>query len=337
MFPVSLGNIQAAAERLRGVAIVTPILENASLNRWLGGRVLIKPENLQHIGAFKFRGAYNRLSQLGKEARANGAVAYSSGNHAQGVAYAAHLLGMQATIVMPSDAPDLKIEGTRRWGATVRFYDRATESRELIAEQIASETGACLVPAFDDLDVIAGQGTVGLELMQQTAQMDSTPMLVYCPCGGGRLVAGVSTAVKTLNSQTRMVGVEPEHYDDHRLSREAGERIRISPVQETRCDALMAATPGELTWQVNAHRVDEFVAVSEDDIARAVSFAYRHLKLVIEPGGAVGLAALLAGKPTLDGGTAAVVVSGGNIDPALMADILQTHPKPFGEELACLI
>lgn len=325
---VHLEDIRQAAARLQGVAIKTPILSCAVLDERLGAQVFIKPECLQHIGAFKFRGAYNRLCQLDAEQRARGAVAFSSGNHAQGIAYAARLLGMRATIVMPSDAPTVKKEGTERLGATIRLYDRATESREDIAAELAATSGATLVPAFDDVDVIAGQGTCGLELMQQLAEQHGLPDCVLSPCGGGGLLAGLSTAVKESASAVKVFGVEPENYDDHSLSKAAGERVKIDPLERTSCDALMATQPGEITWAINSRTVDDFLLVSEAEIAHAVSFAFRYLKLVVEPGGAVALAALLHHKLDIGGGSAAIVLSGGNIDAQTMAKCLQQYPAP---------
>ena len=302
---VHLEDIKQAARRLQGVAIKTPLLTSAPLNERLNAKVFIKPECLQHIGAFKFRGAYNRLCQLSVEQRAKGAVAFSSGNHAQGIAYAAKLLGMSATIVMPSDAPMIKKEGTERLGATIRLYDRATESREDIAADIAAASGAVLVPAFDDVDVIAGQGSCGLEIMPQLSELGCVPDAVLSPCGGGGLLAGLSTAIKESNNAVKVYGVEPENYDDHRLSKAAGRRIKIDPQQGTSCDALMAA-----------------------QIAHAVSYAFRYLKLVVEPGGAVALAALLHQKLDISGATAAIVLSGGNIDSESFATCLRQHPAP---------
>ena len=325
---VRLEDINQAADRLRDIAIETPIHTSAVLNERLNARVFIKPECLQHIGAFKFRGAYNRLCQMNDAERAKGAVAFSSGNHAQGIAYAAKLLGMNATIVMPSDAPSIKKEGTERLGASIRLYDRATESREEIAADIAASSGATLVPAFDDVDVIAGQGTCGLEIMQQLASKNCVPDAVLSPCGGGGLLAGLSTAVKEINSATMVYGIEPENYDDHSISKAAGERIKIEPRHKTSCDALMATLPGEITWSINSKTVDDFLVVSEDEVAHAISFAYRYLKLVVEPGGAVALAALLHNKLDISGGSAAIVLSGGNIDSETFANCLQDYPSP---------
>lgn len=311
---VSIETIRAAAERLRGVALKTPLHENRYFDEQVGARVFFKPECLQHIGAFKFRGAYNRLSQLTSEEKALGCVAFSSGNHAQGIALAAKLLGMKATIVMPSDAPHLKLEGTERLGANVRQYDRATESREDIAEQLAADSGAILVPAFDDWDIMSGQGTVGLELVEQLAELNLKPDVVLSPCGGGGLLAGVSSAVKALIPGAKVYGVEQENYDDHFLSKRKGERVKIPGDSPTMCDALMATTPGELTWSINSKNVDDFLVVTEEEIARAIAYAFRYLKLVVEPGGAAGLAALLANKLEVKNKTVGIVLSGGNID-----------------------
>ena len=323
---VTLTDIQAAAQRLRDVAVRTPLLSSPTLDKWLGARVLIKAECLQRIGAFKFRGAYNRLVQLSPQQRRKGVVAYSSGNHAQGVAYAAHLLDIPATIVMPADAPRVKMEGTRGWGATVRTYDRFTGSRERIAEELAGANGAVLVPSFDDPDVIAGQGTVGLEMAGQIKELGIVADQLLVPCGGGGLLAGVSTAIRELSPDTAITGVEPEHYDDHRRSLKAGRRVRINSREFTRCDALTATIPGEITWPINRRNVTNFLTVSDEEVGMAVSFAFRHLKLVVEPGGAVALAAILHEKLPLRGKTIAIVVSGGNIDGALFAAYLRDFP-----------
>lgn len=325
---IDLNAIKQAAERLDGVAVRTPVLHSTVLNERLGGVVYIKPECLQHIGAFKFRGAYNRLSQLDAAARTNGVVAFSSGNHAQGVAYAAALLGMPATIVMPSDAPKIKLEGTKRLGATIRLYERHTESREQIAADIASETGATLVPAFDDPYIIVGQGTCGLELMEDLARRDVVPDRVMSPCGGGGLLAGLSTAVKGIAPAAQVFGVEPESFNDHYLSKQAGHRVKIDGTSATQCDALMATTPGELTWETNSQLVDDYLLVSEEEVQHAISFAFRYLKLVVEPGGAVALAALLSKRIDISGQRVAIVLSGGNIDPTDFSRCLELYPDP---------
>lgn len=325
---VSFVDIEAAARRLNGICIKTPLLRSAELDNRVNAQIYLKPESLQHIGAFKFRGAYNRLVQLEPEARAGGVVAFSSGNHAQGIAYAAQLLGMQATIVMPSDAPAIKKAGTAALGATIRYYDRHAESREEIAGEIARKTGAVLVPAFDDKDVIAGQGTCGLELMQQLQEQGVVPDAVLSPCGGGGLLAGVATAVRGISERTCLFGVEPEGYDDHRQSLRSGNRVKIQPVQGTLCDALMAPMPGILTWEINSKLVSDFLVVSEDEVAHAVSFAFRYLKLVLEPGGAVALAALLSGKLRAGDNHIGIILSGGNVDPLTMQTCLNKFPSP---------
>ena len=323
---VTIETIEAAARRLQGVVIETPLLINRYLNDKLNAKVFIKPECLQHIGAFKFRGAYNRLSQLSDEQRKLGCVAFSSGNHAQGIALAAKLLEMQATIVMPSDAPQLKLDGTECLGATVRQYDRATESREDIAAQIAVHTGATLVPAFDDWDIMSGQGTVGLELVNQLKQQGLTSDAVLTPCGGGGLLAGTSTAVKALAPTTAVYGVEQENFDDHFLSKQAGKRVKIAGDMPTMCDALMATTPGELTWSINSKTVDEFLVVDEEEVMMAIAYAFRYLKLVVEPGGSVALAALLSGKLDITGKTVCIVLSGGNIDKETLNRCIEKYP-----------
>ncbi len=325
---VTLSDIESAAQRLQGVAVRTPLLDSAVLDERLGARVFIKPECLQHIGAFKFRGAYNRMCQLSEQQKSLGVVAFSSGNHAQGVAYAAQLLGMLATIVMPSDAPKIKLENTERLGAKIRLYDRDTESREEIAADISNDTGATLVPAFDDLDVIAGQGTCGLEIMQQMSERQISADMLLSPCGGGGLLAGVSTAVKSIDSDCRVFGVEPENYDDHLQSFVAGGRVKIHPQSSTSCDALMATSPGEITWSINSKTVDDYLVVSEDEVKHAISFAFRYLKLVVEPGGVVPLAALLSKKIDVGGQAVAIILSGGNIDPQSYFQCLEKYPSP---------
>ena len=325
MSAVTFADIEAAAERLSGQAVVTPLIESPALNDRLGLRVLIKPETLQRVGAFKFRGAFNRLSQVAPADRPRGVVAFSSGNHAQGVALAARLLDMPAVIVMPADAPAVKVEATRGYGAEVVFYDRMTESREAIAGRLAGERGAVIVPAYDDRDIIAGQGTAGLELARQAQALGAELDLVVGPVGGGGLMAGVALAVQTLSPRTRIVGVEPELYDDARRSLASGRRESAAPTVRTLCDSLETPSTGELTFPILKARLSGIATVSDAEVAQAVRLAFSTLKLVVEPGGAVGLAALLAGKVPEAGSGACVglVLSGGNVDPALFARILQ--------------
>jgi threonine dehydratase len=311
----TFADVEAAAARLRGVAVRTPLLESETLNERVGGRVLLKAECLQRTGSFKFRGAYNTISQIDADA----VVAYSSGNHAQGVAAAARLLGRAATIVMPADAPAIKIENTRAYGAEVRLYDRATESREQIGAEIAARTGAALIKPYDDPRIIAGQGTVGVETAAQARERGAALDLALVPCGGGGLIAGCALALTAAFPGIALYAVEPEGLDDTRRSLEAGERVANAPGASSICDALLLPTPGELTFAINRQLLAGGLTVSDDEARSAVAFAFRHLKLVLEPGGAVGLAAVLSGKLSLEGRTVAVVLSGGNVDPALFA------------------
>jgi threonine dehydratase len=311
----TFADVEAAAARLRGNSVRTPLLESEALNDRVGGRVLVKAECLQRTGSFKFRGAYNTISRI----EADAVVAYSSGNHAQGVAAAARLLGKAATIVMPADAPAIKIENTRAYGAEVRLYDRARESREAIGAEIAARTGAALIKPYDDPRIIAGQGTAGLEIAGQARDRGAAPDLALVPCGGGGLIAGCALALKTAFPGIAVYAVEPAGLDDTRRSLEAGVRQTNAAGATSICDALLLPTPGELTFAINRELLAGGLTVSDDEVLSAIAFAFRHLKLVVEPGGAVALAAVLSGKLALEGRTAAVVLSGGNVDPALFA------------------
>jgi threonine dehydratase len=308
-------DVKDAAARLKGLAVRTPLLRSDVLDEAAGGTVFVKAECLQRTGSFKFRGAYNRLSRIPEADRAAGVVAFSSGNHAQGVAAAARLLGMPATIVMPSDAPQVKLEATRAMGAEIVPYDRLRESREEIAARIASERGAALVPAFEDFHVIAGQGTVGLEAAEQLREAGAAADIAVCPASGGGLIAGVGLAFEALSPSTQVIVAEPEGYEDHALSLKAGERVSIMPGRPSLADALMAPAPGELTFSINRTRLKGAVAASDAEALAAMAFAFRHLKIVLEPGGAVALAAVLSGRLALGGRTALVIASGGNVDP----------------------
>ena len=321
---VTLADIQAAADRIRGHALETPLIESPALNERAGVRVLLKAETLQRVGAFKFRGAYNRLVQLTAEERARGVVAFSSGNHAQGVALAARLLGIPALIVMPSDAPKVKVVATKGYGAEVRFYDRLTDSREAIAAEIAGQRGSVVVPAFDDPHIIAGQGTVGLEMVAQARAQGASLDLVAAPISGGGLLAGLANAIKGLSPDTVMVGVEPEGFDDTLKSLQAGARQVIKPTGRSLCDSLESPFPGELTFPIMQRTVAEVAVVSDPEITEAMRYAFATLKLVVEPGGAAALAALLAGKIDVAGkGAVGLVLSGGNVDPEQFAQVLR--------------
>lgn len=319
---VTFADIEAAAQRLDGLAVATPIIESPALNDRLGGRVILKPETLQRGGAFKFRGAMNKLSRMTDEARARGVVACSSGNHAQGVALAARMLGAPAVIVMPADAPAMKVDNTRAYGAEVVIYDRYSEDREAIVQGIAGERGMTIVWPYDDFDIIAGQGTVGLELEAQARGAGATLDVVISPAGGGGLLSGIATAVKQLSPATEVWGVEPATYDDMARSLAAGERLGIDPAARTICDALQTPSPGKLTFPIIQADVAGVMTVTDAEVAEAMRFAFTWLKLVVEPGGCVALAALLSGKLALDGRTAGVVLSGGNVDPALFSRVL---------------
>lgn len=323
-FAIDLAAVEAAAERIKGHAIETPLVESPALNERAGCRVLLKCETLQRVGAFKFRGAFNRLVQLTPEERTRGVVAFSSGNHAQGVALAAKLLGIPALIVMPADAPKVKAEATKGYGAEVRFYDRLTESREKIAAGIAAERGAVVVPAFDDPHIMAGQGTAGLEMVRQARALGAELDAVASPCSGGGLLAGVATAVKALSPRTRLYGVEPAGYDDTLQSLRAGERRPLTPTHRTLCDALETPCPGELTFPIIQAMVADVAVVTDAEVAEALRYAFSTLKLVVEPGGSAALAALLAGKlPVKSGETLGLVLSGANVDPEQFAQILR--------------
>lgn len=324
----TIEDIRAAARRLQGVAMRTPVLESPWLDRESGARLLIKAECLQHTGAFKFRGAYHFLSRLGPGVRH--VVAYSSGNHAQAVAVAAARLGLAATIVMPADAPKVKLAGTRRAGAEIVTYDRASEDRERVARAEADRLGAVLVPPFDHPDIIAGQGTVALELMAQAAERDRRLDAVVVPVSGGGLIAGCALALAAGSPETVVLAAEPAGYDDTGRSLSAGRRLPIAEgVRPTFCDALLLPMPGELTFAVNRQLVRAGVAVDDAAVARAMRAAFHHLRVVVEPGGAVALAAVLAGAVAAhlpdraDPPTLGVVLSGGNVDAATFCDALR--------------
>lgn len=316
-------DVKAAAARISGHARRTPLLAGTPLDERTGGRILLKLETLQHTGSFKFRGAYNRLVQLDDDERRAGVVAFSSGNHAQGVAAAARLLGIPATIVMPADAPRTKMRNTLALGARVVEYDRRRESREEIAARIAREEGRVLVPSFDDPRIIAGQGTVGLEIAEQARDLGHVLDDVVVCCSGGGLLAGAALAIEALSPGTRTWSAEPAGFDDHRRSFAAGERLGNPPGAQSICDALLAPMPGELTFAINRRLVAGGFAVTDDEVREAIAYALHVLKLVVEPGGAVALASILSGKLDARGRTVAIVLSGGNIDDAMLATILQ--------------
>lgn len=320
MTPPTFEDILAAADRIAGHAYLTPLLRNDALDVAVGGQVFVKAEALQRTGAFKFRGAYSRMSRLTAEERRSGVVAYSSGNHAQAVACAANLLGVSAMIVMPADAPTIKIDATRGWGAQVITYDRWTESREQVAAEILAERpGAVLVPPFEHPDIIAGQGTAGLEAARQLESVGAAADQLLCCTSGGGLTAGIALVFERLSSRTKVYAVEPAGYDDTALSLAAGHPVQVAMDKPSVCDALLTPRPGDLTFSINQRLLAGALSVTDAEALAAVAFAFRHLRIVLEPGGAVALAAALTGKVETAGRTTLVIASGGNVDPALFA------------------
>jgi len=315
-------DVKAAADRIAGQAVVTPLYESPALNARLRGRILLKAENLQRTGSFKFRGAYNTISQIPVQDRARGVVAYSSGNHAQGVAAAAALVGLPATIVMPEDAPAIKKENTKSYGAEIVLYDRFGESREKVAEELAKDRGATLIRPYDDPNIIAGQGTCGLEIVTQAKALGAAPDAVLICCGGGGLSAGCALALSNELPQAKLYTVEPEGFDDTARSFKTGTRQDNVPGARSFCDALLSPNPGELTFAINKQAFAGGLVVTDTEVAEAMAYAFRSLKLVVEPGGAVTLAALLSGKIDAKGKTIAATLSGGNVDPETFCEVL---------------
>ncbi len=313
-------DVEAAAGRLAGVAHRTPVLSSRTLDATTGARVSLKAENLQRAGAFKFRGAYNRVATLAPDDRRRGVVSFSSGNHAQALALAARLHDTRATIVMPHDAPPSKVEATRGYGAEVVAYDRYAEDREAIGRRLAEASGAAIVPPYEDPDVMAGQGTAALELLEDAGPID----LLVVPVGGGGLIAGCATAAKGCDAAVRVVGVEPAAGDDTKRSLEAGRRVRI-PVPRTIADGQQAEIPGELTFQVNSRLVDEVVLVSDAEIVEAMAFLFERMKVVVEPSGACAVAALIAGRIDARAQRVGAILSGGNVGVERFGALLATR------------
>lgn len=318
----TFSDIIAARARLKPHAMVTPLIEHPLLNARTGARVLLKCENLQRVGSFKFRGAYNKISQIDRAKFPGGVVACSSGNHAQGAAAAASLEKLHSIIVMPSDAPRLKIARTRAFGGEVVAYDRERDDRDAIARRICEERKAVYVHPYDDADVMAGQGTVGLEIMEQARAIDAVPDAVLVCASGGGLVGGVAIAVKERHPAAEVFSVEPEGFDDLARSLVSGKRERNARLSGSICDALLLPTPGEIPFEVAKRKLSGGLVVSDQEACEAVRYAFEELKLVVEPGGAVALAAVLTERVPVRGRTIAVVLSGGNVDPQVFADII---------------
>jgi threonine dehydratase len=318
----SPAGVRDAAARLKGAAVVTPLLENEWLNERAGGRVLMKAESLQHGGSFKFRGAMTRLSRLSPEERARGVLAYSSGNHAQGVARAARLYGVTSVIVMPKDAPALKAAQVRAYGGEIVFYDRYTEDREAIGAAIAAERGLAIAPPFDHVDTIEGQGTVALEAAAQAAAMGASLDAFLVCCGGGGLTAGCATILEEISPATEIMIAEPAGFDETWASIRAGERLKADPSARTVCDALAAPSPGALTFPILKRRVRQGFSVTDEEVLETLAWAFKYLKLVLEPGGAAALAAVYHRKLRAAGGVIGLTLSGANVDPPLFAAAL---------------
>lgn len=322
---MNIDMIEAAAARLAGRVRRTPLLSSPFLDEIAGRRVLVKPECLQHTGSFKFRGGWSAVSALPEDVRKSGVIAFSSGNHAQGVAFAAREHGIPAVIVMPSDAPRLKIANTRGLGAEVVLYDRAEEDRDAIGARLAAERGLTLIKPFDEPQVIAGQGTTGLEIAEQAAAEDVTQADVLVCCGGGGLTSGIALALEAKAPGLRARPVEPEGFDDTTRSLAAGRIRRNDRVSGSLCDAIITPQPGDLTFPIMARLCGPGVVVTETEALRAMAAAFTRLKIVLEPGGAVALAAALYHGGEMDGDAVIAVASGGNVDPAVFCDALSAH------------
>lgn len=320
---VTAAGVRAAADRIKGAAVVTPLLENEWLNERAGGRVLMKAETLQHGGSFKFRGAMNRLSKLTPEERKRGVLAWSSGNHAQGVARAARLFKAPATIVMPKDAPALKIAQVRAYGGEIIFFNRYSEDREEIGRRIAAERGLALAPSYDHVDIIEGQGTLALEAVDQARAVGASfDAFVIC-CGGGGMTSGCATILEEISPRTEICIAEPEGFDETWASIRAGRKLTSDIAQKTLCDALATPTPGDITFPIMQRLVKGGFTISDDEVSETIAWAFKYLKLVLEPGGAAALAAVYHGKLSAKGRIIGLTLSGGNIDPSLYATILR--------------
>ncbi|MBK0326101.1 threonine/serine dehydratase [Rhodobacteraceae bacterium F11138] len=317
--PPTFADVLSAAQRIDGIAVRTPLVECPALNARVNGRVFLKLESLQRTGAFKFRGAVNRISRLADEG-VGAVIAYSTGNHGQAIATAARIFGLQATIVMPKDAPKSKIARAQDAGATIRFYDRSTESREEIAARICADQGGVIVPPGDDPKIIAGQGTAALEAVQDLQELGLMADVLLTPCGGGGLSAGCATVLDAVSRDTELFAVEPVAFNDTERSLVADERVGI-PDRTARsiCDALLAPIPAELPFSINRRHLAGVLTVTDAEVLSAMRFALEEMKVLIEPGGAVALAAVRAGRVALNGRTAIVMCSGGNVDAELIA------------------
>ena len=321
---ITVDAIYEAADALNGVVTRTPLLENIDVNARLGGRILIKAEHAQRTGAFKIRGAYNRLRFMSTAERKRGVITYSSGNHAQGLALAARLIRTTAMIVMPADTPKSKIENTEALGASVVTFDRDNSDSNEIVSRLKEETGRIVVPPSGDVRTLAGAGTAALELSQQAEEADASLDAVLVPCGGGGLTAATAFLMQQLTPRTRVFAVEPELFDDTRRSLEAGERVTNPKGQRTICDSIMTPTPNEHTFEINRKLLAGGLIASDNDVRIAMRFAFDTFKIVIEPGAAVGIAAVLNGQIDIRGKTIAVFTTGGNVDPGRYCELVNS-------------
>lgn len=321
----SLQSIQSAASTLNGIAVKTPLLESPALNEILGCRLFVKAEMLQKTGSFKFRGAFNAISTLTDQQRQYGVFAYSSGNHAQGIALAAAMNGIEATILMPEDTPEIKLKNTKGYGASVQTYNRYTESREVIGAKIAKEKNLILIKPYDNPHVISGQGTIGLEIIDQLNDLNLQPDAIAAPCGGGGLLSGIALATKADNSDLEIYAAEPENFDDTRLSLIKGSHVLNSDDHRSICDAILTPTPGEITFPILQKKNVQGLAVTDEEVKHAIWVAFNYFKVVVEPGGAVALAALLQNKIPIKGRVVIAVASGGNVDPRIFSEVLTQY------------
>ena len=317
---VTFNSILEASKRLEGKIVRTPILQSKYINEKLESNIFLKAENLQTIGAFKFRGAMNSILQLPSDVKK--VVAWSSGNHAQAVAAASKITGRQATIVMPEDSPKAKLNGTAFWGATIIKYDRNKENREEIGKKIAKDINAKIIPPFDDEKVIIGQGTAGIECIEQLNKINVTPDIVLCCCGGGGLIAGISTAIKEKFQNAKIYSVEPENFDDTKKSLKQNSIIPNSMKHNSICDALLADKPGKITFEINKLNLTSGLSVSDKEALIAMNTAFKYLKIVLEPGGAVALAAAIFKKIDIRDKNVLVIASGGNVDKDIFENCL---------------
>lgn len=322
--PITIDAIYEAADTLIGVVTRTPLLENLDVNARLGGRLLIKAEHAQRTGAFKIRGAYNRLRFMSADEKQRGVITYSSGNHAQGLALAARLVNTTAMIVMPADTPAAKIESTKALGANVVTFDRDSADSNEVVSRLKEETGRIIVPPSGDVRVLAGAGTASLELFQQAQEVDATLDAVLVPCGGGGLTAATAFLMHELSPGTQVFAVEPELFDDTRRSLEAGKRVSNPKGQRTICDSIMTPTPNEHTFEINRKLLASGLIASDNDVRGAMRFAFETFKIIIEPGAAVGIAAVLNNQIDIRGKTIAVFTTGGNVDPVRYCELVNS-------------